>query len=71
MGKKTEFHAVEFVRRLRDRQALALRGKSPREIVAYFAAAAQRTPRPAVRRKATRRQAPGTQTRGRRESAGV
>ncbi len=37
MGKKTEFHAVEFVRKVRDEQAAMLAGKSPKEIIALFA----------------------------------
>ena len=60
MGKKTEFHAVAFFRKVRDQQAVALMGKSPPEIIAFFAAAAQKLPRPIPRPKATRRQAAGT-----------
>ena len=57
MGKKTEFRAVEFVRKVRDEQAAMLAGKSPEEIIAFFAAASARLPRPAARPKGARRSA--------------
>jgi hypothetical protein len=36
MPKKTEFHSVEFFRKVRDQQAALLSGKTPAEIVAFF-----------------------------------
>jgi hypothetical protein len=36
MPKKTEFHTVDFFRKIRDQQAAALSGKSSAEIVAFF-----------------------------------
>jgi hypothetical protein len=60
MGKKTEFHTVTFFRKVRDKQAEALIGKSPKEIMAFFAAAAQNFPRPTTRSKGARRQAART-----------
>jgi hypothetical protein len=60
MSKKTEFHAVTFFRKVRDKQAVALIGKSPQEIIAFFAAAAQKLPRPTSRSKGARRQAART-----------
>ena len=56
MDKKTEFHTVTFFRKVRDKQAVALIGKSPKEIIAYFAAAAQKLPMHATRSKGARRQ---------------
>ena len=37
MDKRTEFHSVEFFRMVRDQQAAALEGKSPDEIIAFYA----------------------------------
>lgn len=36
MKEKTEIHAVELVRRIRDEQAELLEGKSQEEIIAFF-----------------------------------
>ncbi len=36
MPKKTNFHCIEFFRKVRDEQATALAGKSAAEIIAYF-----------------------------------
>jgi len=36
MEQKTEIHAVELVRRIRDEQAKLLRGKSDEEIIEFF-----------------------------------
>ncbi len=36
MDEKTEISAVEIVRKIRDKQAADLRGKSDEEIIAYF-----------------------------------
>jgi len=56
MPKKTEFHAVAFFRKIRDQQAAALSGKSPAEIVAFFAEAkAQERQRDPAQVKVTRR----------------
>ena len=40
MEKKIEIHAVEMVREIRDRQAEQLKGKSNKEILAFFRNAA-------------------------------
>ena len=45
MEKKSKFHSVEFFRKVRDEQAAALAGKSPAEIIAFFAQAASRPAR--------------------------
>lgn len=58
MPRKTEFHSVEFFRKIRDEQASILAGKSPAEIVAFFSKAQSRTPSKAphrARQKAARR----------------
>ena len=36
MARKTEFHAVEFFRGIRDQQATLLKGRSNAEIIAFF-----------------------------------
>jgi len=36
MPKKSEFHSVEFFRKVRDKHAATLYGKSPQEIIAFF-----------------------------------
>ena len=36
MARKTDMHAVELVRRIRDRQAEMLEGKSNEEIIEFF-----------------------------------
>lgn len=43
MEKKSEIHAVELVRRIRDQQAKLLQGKSDKEIIEYFRRAAERS----------------------------
>ena len=54
MEKKTDIHAVELIRRIRDEQAEMLRGKSDEEIIEFFRRAgrafrnAARTKRPAA-----------------------
>ena len=58
MPRKTEFHSVEFFRKVRDQQASVLAGKSPAEIVAFFSKTQPRTPNKALHRtrpKAARR----------------
>jgi hypothetical protein len=58
MPRKTEFHSVEFFRKVRDQQASVLAGKSPAEIVAFFSKAQAGTPNKALhrtRQKAARR----------------
>ena len=58
MPRKTEFHSVEFFRKVRDQQASVLAGKSPAEIVAFFSRAQAGTPNKALhgtRQKAARR----------------
>lgn len=46
MEKKSEFHSVEFFRKLRDEQAAVLANKSPAEIIEFFS---QDTSRPTQR----------------------
>lgn len=36
MARKIEFHAVEFLRGIRDQQAALLKGRSNAEIIAFF-----------------------------------
>ncbi len=36
MPQKTEIHAVELVRKIRDEQAALLEGKSPEEVIDFF-----------------------------------
>lgn len=55
MGKRTEFHTVEFFRKVRDDQAAALKGKSPQEIIAFFESAVRKAPR--LTRRSTRTRA--------------
>ena len=50
MPRKTEFHSVEFFRKVRDQQAGVLAGKSPAEIVAFFSKAQAGTPNKAPHR---------------------
>jgi len=42
MEKKSEFHSVEFFRKIRDEQAAVLADKSPAEIIAFFSQATSR-----------------------------
>jgi len=42
MEKKTDIHAVEIVRVIRDQQAKSLQGKSDTEIIEYFHRASER-----------------------------
>ena len=44
MEQKSEFHSVEFFRKIRDEQAAALAGKPPAEILAFFSKAASLRP---------------------------
>ena len=39
MVKKSEFHAVDFFRKVRDEQADALADRTPAEVIAFFSAA--------------------------------
>lgn len=50
MPRKTEFHSIEFFRKVRDQQAGVLAGKSPAEIVAFFSKAQAGTPNKASHR---------------------
>ena len=56
MEQKTEIHAVEMVRQIRDKQAAQLRGKSDEEIIRYFRKAG-RLPqkRPGLKGRAAKR----------------
>lgn len=55
MPKKTEFHTIEFFRKIRDQQAAALIGKTPAEIIAFFSKAPE--PHHTKRTRESRRQA--------------
>ncbi|MGH8480304.1 MAG: hypothetical protein ACREXK_12190 [Gammaproteobacteria bacterium] len=58
MPRRTEFHSVEFFRKVRDQHASVLVGKSPAEIVAFFSKAQPKTLSKALhrtRQKAARR----------------
>ena len=41
MEKKSDIHAVELIRRIRDQQAVLLRDKSNQEIIEFFRKAGQ------------------------------
>ena len=43
MARKTEFHAVEFFRGIRDQQAALLKGRSNTEIIAFFSTFGKKT----------------------------
>lgn len=43
MEKKTDIHAVELVRHIRDQQAKQTQGKSNEEIIEFFRKAAEKT----------------------------
>ncbi len=60
MSEKSEFRAVEWVRKIRDRHASLLRGKSPEEIIAFFQedAGAQNTGPARPRRPAAAKASP-------------
>ena len=45
MDKKSKFQSVKFFRKVRDEQAALLAGKSPAEIIEFFAQAATRPAR--------------------------
>ncbi len=45
MKKKSEFHSVEFFRKIRDEQVAVLADKSPGEIIAFFSQATLRPTR--------------------------
>ena len=49
--EKTDIHAVEMVRKIRDEQAALLAAKSEEEVLAFFRAAGQRAQEQAQRHK--------------------
>jgi len=59
MAQKSEFHAVEFIRKVRDEQAARLKGKNRAEIVSFFETfkkkSSSQTPRSTGRAKSTAR----------------
>jgi hypothetical protein len=57
MEKKTDIHAVELVRRIRDQQAELLKDKSNEEIIEFFRKAGQ----PSRRRAHTKRRVAANQ----------
>ena len=61
MAESQPIKAVDLVRRIRDEQAAALRGKSEDEVLAFFRRAAEAA-REHVRRRAQRKAAPSQGT---------
>jgi hypothetical protein len=53
--KAPRIHAVEMVRKIRDRQSRRLAGKSPDEIIAFYRAAGEAAMREAEERSKLRR----------------
>jgi len=51
MEQKTDIHAVELVRRIRDEQAKLLQGKSDQEIIEFFRKAGEAAKRLARARR--------------------
>ena len=56
MAQKTEFHTVDFFRKIRDEQAAVLAGKSPAEIIAFFS-----KPKPGSTKRSVRTHRPAVQ----------
>ena len=52
--KATSIRAVEMVRRIRDRQAKLLAGKTPSEVIAFYRAAGEAAMQDARQRSTTR-----------------
>ncbi len=57
--KAPRIRAVEMVRKIRDRQARRLAGKSPEEVIAFYRAAGDAAMQDAERRSKLRRQRAG------------
>jgi hypothetical protein len=57
--KAPRIHAVEMVRKIRDRQSRRLAGKSPDEIIAFYRAAGEAAMREAEERSKLRRRRAG------------
>ena len=57
--KAPKIRAVEMVRKIRDRQARRLAGKSPQEIIAFYRAAGEAAMLDAERRSKPRRRRAG------------
>jgi hypothetical protein len=57
--KAPRIRAVEMVRKIRDRQARRLAGKSPEEIIAFYRAAGEAAMQDAKRRSKLRRRRAG------------
>lgn len=57
--KTTRIHTVEMVRKIRDRQARRLAGKTPEQIIAFYRAAGESAIRDAQQRARTRRRKAG------------
>ena len=57
--KAPRIRAVEMVRKIRDRQARRLAGKSPEEIIAFYRAAGEAAMQDAERRPKLRRRRAG------------
>ena len=68
MNEKTDIRTVEMVRRIRDRQAVELRGKTDDEIIAYFRRSGKVGKKPARRsaRMAKKGKQPATSKKPRR-----
>ena len=57
--KTTRIHTVEMVRKIRDRQARRLAGRTPEQIIAFYRAAGDSAMRDAQQRARTRRRKAG------------
>jgi len=57
--KARRIHAVEMVRKIRDRQSRRLAGKSPEEVIAFYRAAGEAAMRDVAERTKVRRRRAG------------
>jgi hypothetical protein len=57
--KTSRIHTVEMVRKIRDRQARRLAGRTPEQIIAFYRAAGDSAMRDAQQRARTRRRKAG------------
>jgi hypothetical protein len=56
MDRKAEFRTVDFFRKIRDEQAIALAGKPPAEIIAFFS-----KPQPGSTKRSVKTRRPAVQ----------
>ena len=57
--KTTRIHTVEMVRKIRDRQARRLAGRTPEQVIAFYRVASDSAMRDAQQRAPTRRRTAG------------